>query len=196
MKYALLILALFALSACDKSATEHNLAVSQNPTPTPAPTASDNPHDLKALAEELGQSDEEMPEVQPIITADGKTQIDWSHIHTKQPKADLATYTYPIALDAQAVQNYAKQYHISPKEAQHSIVVGMASPEALGKVLDQLKDGKYLGHRLTDGANMTLVITTTPDVVADKAEYVFADKFGQGLVLPVVIEPKADKGGS
>lgn len=181
------MLALFTLSACDKSATEHNLAINQDPTPT---TPDDNPHDLKALAQELGQSPEDLPEIKPIITADGKIQIDWSHIHTKQPKADLATYTYPIALDSQAVKNYAQAYNISDKQAQHSMVVGMASPEVLGKVLDQLKDGKYLGHRLTDGADMTLIITTTPDVVADKAEYVFADKFGQGLVLPVVIEPK------
>lgn len=187
MKHIITPLLLLGLIACDQSATKHNLSANET-----APKV-ENPHDLKALAHELSDDTDstDEPDIKPIITKDGKTQIDWTLIHTKEPKAELTNYPYPIALDSTAVQNYAKEYHISPKEAQHSIVVGMASPEALGKVLDQLKDGKYLGHRLTDGANMTLIIITTSDVVADKAEYVFADNFGRGLTLPVVIEPKA-----
>lgn len=186
---ALALLTALCLTACDQSATEQNLA---STAPTTPPTQSD-PHDLQALAQELGKDEPQTPDITPIITKDGKTQIDWSHIHTKEPKASLTNYAYPIALDSQAVKNYAQAYNITDKQAQHSLVIGMASPEVLGKVLDQLKDGKYLGHRLTDGANMTLVITTTPDVVADKVEYVFADNFGRGLVLPVVIEPMTDK---
>lgn len=177
------LVCLTLLSACDKSATEHNL--SRN-----------NPHDLTALADELSQhtnNTTDTPDIQPIITPDGKIKIDLSHIKTAQPKADLASYDYPIALDTQAVKNYAKAHHITDKQAQHSLVIGMASPEVLGKVLDQLKDGKYLGHRLTDGADMTLIISTTPDVVADSFDYVFADNFGKGLVLPVVIKPAPPK---
>lgn len=174
----LTILTLLLLTACADT----------QPTPTDT-TPSDDPHDVKALADTLNPNDSDTP-INPIITPDGKTQIDWSHIHTKEPKADLATYTYPIALDSTAVKNYAQAYNISDKEAQHSLVVGMASPEALGKVLDQLRDGKYLGHELTDGAVMTLIIHTTPDVVADKVDYVFADTFGRGLVLPVEIRPR------
>lgn len=193
----LIALSALSLVACDKSATEHNLAPLGEPTPTaqydtPAhnPNAH-NPHDLKALANELGKdSDTSDIEVKPITTQDGKIQIDWSLIDTKEPKADVATYAYPIALDSQAVKNYAAAHHISDKQAQHSIVVGMASPEVLGKILDQLKNGEYLSHHLTDGADMTLVITTTPNVVGERHDYVFADNFGRGLVLPVVIEPK------
>lgn len=193
---AIIAICLSTLTACDKSATEHNLAThspnAANHADTTDSANADDPHDLSALAAEL-QADstdsENTPDIQPIKIADGKIKIDWSYITTSEPKARLDGYQYPIALDAQAVKNYAKAYHITDKQAQHSLVVGMASPEVLGKVLDQLKEGKYLGHRLTDGADMTLVISTTPDVVADRFEYVFADNFGRGLVLPVVIEP-------
>lgn len=180
------------LIACDKSATEHNLAPLGEPISTAQhDTNAHNPHDLKALAEELGKNDDTPTiDIKPITTADGKVQLDWSLIDTKEPKADLTTYNYPIALDSQAIKNYAKAYNISDKQAQHSIVVGMASPEVLGKILDQLKNGEYLSHHLTDGADMTLVITTTPNVVSERHDYVFADNFGRGLVLPVVIEPK------
>lgn len=148
-------------------------------------------HDLKALATQLHQDDgnDQEPEIKPIITKDGKVKIDWSLVDTKQPILDTKTYEYPIALETEAVKNYAKAYNITNKQAQHSIVVGMAAPEALGKILDQLQ-GKYLGHYLTDGANMSLVINTTNDVIPQKHDYVFADNFGKGLVLPVVIEPK------
>ncbi|OOR92371.1 hypothetical protein B0181_01755 [Moraxella caviae] len=148
--------------------------------------------DLDALLTTLDDGTHPADEIQakPIITSDGKAQIDWQYIDTSEPRADTANYDYPIALDSEAVANYAKAYNISPKAAQHSIVVGMAAPEALGKILDQLADGKYIGHTLTDGEKMSLVITTTADVVGETHEYVFADNFGKGLVLPIVIAPK------
>lgn len=177
------------LTACDKSATEHNIATQSIAQDTTQNTQ--NPHDLKALADELQDGEPDTPEIQPLTTDDGKIKLDLSHILTKEPKADLTNYVYPIALDSQAVKNYAKAHNITDKQAQHSLVVGMASPEALGKVLDQLRDGKYISHHLTDGADMTLVITTTPDVVADEFEYVFVDNFGRGLALPVEIRPNS-----
>lgn len=194
MKYIPLLVAMFALCACDKSATEHNFApaTGQSPAEQPSePTAPKNPHDLHALASELSTSDPSaLPDVQPLTTADGKIALDKTHILTDTPRADTATYDYPIALDSMAVKNYAKAYNITDKQAQHSMVIAMASPEVLSKILDQLRDGRYIAHQLTDGADMTLVITTTPDVVADKFDYVFADEFGRGLVLPVIIQPK------
>lgn len=66
----------------------------------------------------------------------------------------------------------------------------MAAPEALGKVLDQIQ-GHYLGHYFTDGEQVSLVIETTDKVVGSRYEYVFADKFGEGLLLPVVVQPKS-----
>lgn len=143
---------------------------------------------VKVLSEDGQAPTDDVPTAKPITTQDGKIQLDWSHIHTKTPKADTQSYSYPIALDAQAVKNYAKQYQISDQQAQHSIVVGMAAPEALGKVLDQL-DGEYRGHELKDGADMTLVIYVSDKVVGETQEYVFADKFGEGLSIPVVISP-------
>lgn len=189
MKIIYLILLILFISACDDAATTANI---KKATPVDTTTTnSADPHDLKALAGELGSADGDAPQIQPIITADGKTQINWAYIATKEPKADTASYIYPIAIDTQAVTNYANSYGITPAQAQHSIVIGMAAPEVLSKVLDQLQ-GKYIGHRLTDGANMSLIITTTPDVVADRYEYVFADTFGRGLVIPIIIEPNTD----
>lgn len=194
MKYIPLLVAMLTLCACDKSATEHNFApaTSQSPAEQPSkPSTPENPHDLQTLASELSTSDPSvLPDVQPLTTADGKIALDKTHILTDTPKADTATYDYPINLDSMAVKNYAKAYNITDKQAQHSMVIAMASPEVLSKILDQLRGGKYIAHQLTDGADMTLVITTTPDVVADKFDYVFADEFGRGLVLPVIIQPK------
>jgi hypothetical protein len=197
MKTLAPIIALALLTACDKGTTEHNItSVAPQTTQRTPSTPSDqaNPHDLQALAAALGENDDSTPEpiIQPIITADGKTQINWSLVDGKQPKVDPTTYTYPLAIDSSAVQNYATSYNITPKQAQHSVVVGMAAPEALGKVLDQLT-GKYLGHEYTDGADMTLVIHTTSDVVGERHEYVLMDNFAKGLVLPIVIKPKAEK---
>lgn len=151
---------------------------------------SHNPHSIEALTDTLKADgvDIDSPEIQPIITADGKIQINWRLIDTNTQKADINSYQYPIDIGSQAVQNYAKAYNISDQQAQHSIVVSMATPEALGKILDQLEDG-YKGHELTDGADMKLIIHTKDNVVADKHEYVFADKFGEGLVLPIEIRP-------
>ena len=168
MKYTPLLIIMLALCACDKTATEANI-----------PTG------------ELSTSDPSAPsDIEPLTDADGKITLDKTHILTDTPKADTKTYNYPIALDSMAVKNYAIAYNITDKQAQHSMVIAMASPEVLSKILDQLRDGKYITHQLTDGADMMLIITTTPDVMADKFDYVFEDEFGRGLVLPVMIQPK------
>lgn len=176
------------LTACDQQATNTAATPSEQPTTVSATESShgSNPHDLEALAKTL--PDDGTAEAKPITTADGKIQIDWSFIDTKTNRADTANYAYPIAIDSNAVKNYAKAYNISDKAAQHSIVVSMAVPEALGKLLDQLEN-HYRSHELTDGADMKLIIHTTHEVVADTHEYVFADKFGEGLVLPIEIRP-------
>lgn len=180
MKKFLAFVVVLAITACTQTPPP--------PDATQAPTPTDV-HDLQALVETLADGEDEIfEEVKPIITADGKVQIDWALVDSKEPQADLATYQYPITLDSNAVKNYAKAYSITDAEAQHSMVLAMASPEVLGKLLDQLQ-GKYKSHHLTDGADMTLVIKTAPDVVGERRDYVFADSFGRGLVLPVVIEP-------
>lgn len=198
MKLSLFIILITLMcSACDKEASKHNFK--DLTTHTSSNTADDllaqDPHDLSTLLDELGAEGmgDDTPEINPIYTTDGKIQIDWTHLHTGVERADLSDYTYPIALDSLAVKNYATAYHISDIEAQHSIVVGMASPEALGKILDQLQNAEYLSHQLTDGADMSLVIYTTDKVVADKFDYVFEGEFARGLVLPIIIEPKPPK---
>lgn len=116
--------------------------------------------------------------------------IDWTQVDSKVVPINPDDYAYPFALDSMPVKNYATAYNITPKQAQHSMMLAMASPEALNKVLDQIQ-GHYLGHSLTDGADMSLVIYTSDAVVPSRFDYVFADKFGEGLVLPIVITPKS-----
>lgn len=119
MKYTPFLVAMLALCACDKSATEHNFApaTSQSPAEQPSkPSTPENPHDLQTLASELSTSDPSvLPDVQPLTTTDGKIALDKTHILTDTPKADTATYDYPIALDSMAVKNYAKAYNITDK---------------------------------------------------------------------------------
>lgn len=115
-------------------------------------------------------------------------KIDWSQLDTKVSPVNADEFGYAFGVDSQPVLNYAKAYNITAKQAQHAMTLSMASPEALNKVLDQLQ-GHYLGHSLTDGAKMSLVIYTTDDVQADSYEYVFADNFAKGLVLPIQILP-------
>lgn len=155
---------------------------------TPSTEQSNNPHDVDALLNELKADDNspEMPAIKPIITADGKTQIDWSHIDTKTERVDAGSFAYPFAKDSQPVANYAKAYNLSPEQAQHAMTLSMASPEALGKILDQLT-GKYIAHSFRDGDKPALIIQVTPDVVNETHEYVIADKFAEGLVLPIEI---------
>ncbi len=114
--------------------------------------------------------------------------IDWSQLDTKVSPVNADEFDYVFGVDSQPVLNYAKAYNITAKQAQHAMTLSMASPEALNKVLDQLQ-GQYLGHSLTDGADMSLVIYTTDDVQASHYEYVFADNFAKGLVLPIQILP-------
>lgn len=184
------------LTACADS-SEQNLqqaAVSTETTNTADAAQStnteqsNNPHDVDTLLNELKADDNspEMPAAKPITTADGKTQIDWSHIDTKTQRVDAGSFNYPFAKDSQPVANYAKAYNLSPEQAQHAMTLSMASPEALGKILDQLT-GKYIAHSFRDGDKPALVIQVTPDVVNETHEYVIADKFAEGLVLPIEI---------
>lgn len=144
---------------------------------------------LASPAPETPKTTANEPTAKLIQGEDGKLHIDWSQIDSKTAKTDPKTFAYPFAKDSTPVQNYAKEYNITPEQAQHSMLIAMASPEVLGKLLDQL-DNNYLGHHLTDGGQMSLVITVKPSVAHSRFDYVFADTFAKGLVLPVVIEPK------
>ncbi len=194
-----IICAALTLVACADN-SEQNLQQAAVSTETTSTTdaaqstntaQSDNPHDVDALLNELKAADgtaqdADTPTAKPITTADGKTQIDWSYIDTKAVRVDVGSFDYPFAKDSQPVVNYAKAYNLSPEQAQHAMMLSMASPEALGKILDQLT-GKYIAHSFRDGDKPALVIQVTPDVVNETHEYVIADKFGEGLVLPIEI---------
>lgn len=160
------------------------MACQQNSTTPPAtpPTQTDN-----QPASTDSQAKPPQSQTNPSNTP---IDIDWTQVDSKITPINPDEYAYPFAIDSVPVKNYATAFDITPKQAQHSMMLAMASPEALNKVLDQI-EGHYLGHSLTDGADMTLVIYTSDAVVPSRFKYVFADKFGEGLVLPIVITPKS-----
>lgn len=121
------------------------------------------------------------------------TDIDWTAVATDEPAAMRADYKYPFTIDSQNVQDYADYFKVDNATAQHNLTVGMASNEALSKVLDQL-EGTYISHQLTDGEKVELIIHTTPEVKASRYDYVFEEDFAKGLVLPIVIQPDGVKG--
>lgn len=129
------------------------------------------------------------PQISPIKNADGTISIDWSLVDSRITPSDTDSYNYPILLDSLPVQNYAKAFDTTAQQAQHAMVLSMASPELINKVLDQLSD-EYLGHRFMDGAKPVLVIYTTDKVTPSEFSYIIADSFGKGLSLPVQIRPK------
>ena len=104
----------------------------------------------------------------------------------------MASYKFPFALDSQNVQNYADYFKVDKPTAQYNLTVGMASNEALSKVLDQL-DTSYTYHEVTDGEKTKLVIHTTADIDASSYDYVFEEDFAKGLVLPIEIVPDGVK---
>lgn len=120
------------------------------------------------------------------------TAIDWSKVDSGEPAANVADYEYPFAIDSQNVQNYADYFKVDKVTAQHNLTIGTASNEALSKVLDQL-DTSYTSHEVTDGENAKLVIHTTADINASSYDYVFAEPFAKGLVLPIEIKPDGVK---
>lgn len=121
--------------------------------------------------------------------------IDWSVMDSGEKPADLANYEYPFALDSQNVRGYAEYFKVDNATAQHNLTVSMASNEALSKALDQLSES-YVSHELTDDDNMMLIIHTTPDIKASNYDYVFAEDFAKGLVLPIEIKPDGKKGAT
>lgn len=152
---------------------------------------------LTGCADGSDKTSEEATTTEPVSesapsSTTAKT-IDWSIMESGKSPADLADYDYPFALDSPNVHDYAEYFKVDNATAQHNLTVSMASNEALSKVLDQVSDS-YTSHELTDDEDMTLIIHTTPDVAASRYDYVLADDFAKGLVLPIVIQPDGVKG--
>lgn len=164
-------LSMIALASCDNSSNEGvdssaNTAKSVSTETNDAPTANE--------------------------TSSVVTDIDWLKVASGEPAADRSNYDYPFAIDSQNVQDYADYFNVDNEAAQHNLTVGMASNEAVSKVLDQL-ESTYTSHELTDGETVELIVHTTPEVQASQYEYVFADDFAKGLVLPIKIVPDGKK---
>lgn len=120
------------------------------------------------------------------------TAIDWSKVDSGEPAATVADYEYPFAIDSQNVKNYADYFKVDNATAQHNLTISTASNEALSKVLDQLGNS-YTSHEMTDGKEAKLIIHTTADIDASSYDYVLAEPFAKGLILPIEIVPDGVK---
>ncbi len=118
--------------------------------------------------------------------------IDWSKVASGESPANVADYDYPFAIDSQNVQNYADYFKVDNATAQHNLTISTASNEALSKVLDQLGNS-YTSHEMTDGKEAKLIIHTTADIDASSYDYVLAEPFAKGLILPIEIVPDGVK---
>lgn len=158
---------MFMLIGCDNNATttETTADVASTPTEQAAPT--------------------------PANSAQDGT-IDWAKVASAEQPAPVADYEYPFAIDSQNVQNYADYFKVDKATAQHNLTISTASNEALSKVLDQLGNS-YTSHEVTDGKDAKLVIHTTADIAASRYDYVFAEPFAKGLILPIEIVPDGVK---
>lgn len=185
---AALLAACLIVTGCEQPAGSNNEASQDtNTAPLSSPnSATDKIHDL---AEESQHSD---PDVTVNNGLSQPIEIDWRKIDSGVKPIDPATFNYPFALDSQPVKSYMEFFSVDAPTAQHNLTVGMASNEALSRVLDQLGN-RYVSHELTDGSDIKLVIHTTNDAAASRYNYVFADPFARGLSLPIVILPDGKK---
>ena len=126
------------------------------------------------------------------VNSDQAGTVDWAKVASAEQPATVADYKYPFAIDSQNVQNYADYFKVDKATAQHNLTISTASNEALSKVLDQLGNS-YTSHQMTDGRDAKLVIHTTADIAASRYDYVFAEPFAKGLVLPIEIVPDGVK---
>ena len=115
--------------------------------------------------------------------------IDWTKIDSGVEPIAVESFEYPFALDSEPVKSYVDYFHVTPREAQHSLTVGTASNEPLPALFDQLGDN-YVSHELTDGKEVRLIVHTTADVAASEHVYVFSEPFARGLTMPIQIVPK------
>ena len=143
-------------------------------------------------ADKIAVEAEKTDTASSTASKESTTTIDWTKVATNEKAANRADYQYPFALDSQNVRDYADYFKVDNATAQHNLTLSMASNEALSKVLDQLGTS-YTSHELTDDDNMTLIIHTLPDIAASRYDYVFAEDFAKGLVLPIVIQPNGKK---
>ncbi len=177
---------LAALASCDNSST----ADTADPITDPAADSATEQRVQNSSANANTATD-----ATTINNSVPVTTIDWSKVASGETAADRATYNYPFAIDSRNVQDYADYFDVDNATAQHNLTIGMASNEALSKVLDQV-GSSYTSHEITDSDNAELIIHTTPDMQADRYDYVFSEDFAKGLVLPIVIQPDGVKGGN
>lgn len=126
------------------------------------------------------------------LTPEGKILVDWKAVDSGTPAIPPSEFKYPFALDSIPVKNYMNVYHVDAKTAQHNLTIGMATNEALSKLLDQI-DTSYVSHELTAGKGSKLIVHTTPKVIPSEHDYIIEDPFAKGLILPIQLIPDGQK---
>lgn len=176
---------LLLLAGCEKQA-ETPASESAETTTTSSEDASDLQPESDVLANSDDSSDFASTQNTPI-------KIDWQAIASGVKPVDPDTFDYPFALDSASVKSQASFSNISPKQAQHTLTIGMAGNEPLEAILNQLGDS-YLSHTFSE-KEAKLIVYTTPNVEPSTSDYVIAHEFARGLTLPIDImhRPQSDK---
>ena len=132
---------------------------------------------------------ENMDTAEQVSTRNQPLSVDWSRIDSGQKPIAPEDFNYPFELESESVKSQAKFSDITPKQAQHTLTVGMASNEPLEKLLDQLGDS-YLSHKFSE-SEAKLIVYTTPNVEPSQHNYIIAHEFARGLTLPIEIIPQS-----
>lgn len=132
---------------------------------------------------------ENMDTGEQVSTRNQPLSVDWSRIDSGQKPIAPEDFNYPFELESESVKSQAKFSDITPKQAQHTLTVGMASNEPLEKLLDQLGDS-YLSHKFSE-SEAKLIVYTTPNVEPSQYNYIIAHEFARGLTLPIEIIPQS-----
>lgn len=150
--------------------------------------ASANVADTANSEQNTADDSEAASSTEPATSQNKPITIDWSVIDSEVKPIAAANFDYPFELDGESVKSQAQFSNITPKQAQHSLTVGMASNEPLDKLLDQLGDS-YLSHNFSE-TEAKLIVYTTPNVEPSQHDYVIAHEFARGLTLPIEIVPQ------
>lgn len=190
-----LLLSVALLSGCQDAATpQQESAASADQTANidkaeSAQVVSESPHAQPSDAADKGAKSDH--ETHPG-TLDKPYEVNWSEVVNGTKPIDRDKFDYPFAVDSPQVTSYMSFFDVDAQTAQHNLTVGMASNEALVRVLDQLGT-RYVSHELTDGENLRMIVHTTPEIAPSQHDYVFAEDFARGLTLPIVIKPDGVK---
>lgn len=178
--YIILALLTMSLFGCDHHQSTDIPPASEQSIPDTHKTTNTTPNPSLSTTQPPTKNSSETANAQTIV-------IDWQKIDGNVTAVKPEHFNYSLTIDSPAVLAYAEYFHITPKQAQHSLTVSTASNEVLSPLLDQIGN-HYLSHKLTDGKVVELIVYTTKDIQESEHDYILTENFAKGLILPIRIK--------